>query len=176
MGATKAGRLSGEYLKATPAVTAPPAEKPMIPTRSGETPNSDACWRTYLTAAKPSSIARGTTPLTVSWNFCRSATAVTNSWVASSPVCARRYFSTNAVTPLLTRYCATSVPSLAIESAMKPPPGQMTTAVPFFNSGEGLKTVRLGLVTLLTTSVFQTFEKYCFSGYVSALEPGGVPG
>ena len=32
------------------------------------------------------------------------------------------------------------------------------------NSGEGLKTVRLGLVTLVTTSVFQTLEKYSFSG------------
>ena len=31
------------------------------------------------------------------------------------------------------------------------------TAVPFLNSGEGLKTIRLGLVTLATTSVFPTF-------------------
>ena len=51
-----------------------------------------------------------------------------------------------------------------MESAMNPPPGQITTAVPFFNSGAGLKTVRLGLVTLVTTSVFQTLEKYSFSG------------
>ena len=33
------------------------------------------------------------------------------------------------------------------------------TALPFLNSGVGLKTVRLGLVTLVTTSVFQVFEK-----------------
>jgi hypothetical protein len=63
-----------------------------------------------------------------------------------------------------------------MESAMNPPPGKITTAVPFFSSGEGLKTVRVGFVTLLTTSVFHTFEKYCFSGYVSGVEPGGVPG
>ena len=61
-------------------------------------------------------------------------------------------------------YLATSVPSLVMERAINPPPGQITTAVPFLNSGEGLKTVRLGLVTLATTSVFQTFEKYSFSG------------
>jgi hypothetical protein len=84
--------------------------------------------------------------------------------VASSPVCARRYFNTKAVTPFAVRYLATSVPSLVMESAMKPPPGQITTAVPFLNSGAGLKTVRLGLVTFATTSVFQTFEKYSFSG------------
>jgi hypothetical protein len=51
-----------------------------------------------------------------------------------------------------------------IESAMKPPPGQTTTAVPFFNSGAGLKTVRVGMVTFVTTSVFQTLEKNAFSG------------
>ena len=66
--------------------------------------------------------------------------------------------------PFAARYLATSVPSLVMESAMKPPPGQITTALPFFDSGEGLKTVRVGLVTLVTTSVFQTLEKYSFSG------------
>ena len=40
----------------------------------------------------------------------------------------------------------------------------MTIAVPFFNSGEGLNSVRVGWVTLVTTSVCQTVEKYCFSG------------
>jgi hypothetical protein len=95
----------------------------------------------------------------VSRNFCRFAYNTVNSWVASSLVCARRYFNTNAVTPLALRYFARSAPSPVIESAMKPPPGQITTAVPFFNSGAGLKTVRLDLVTLLTTSVFHSFEK-----------------
>ena len=38
------------------------------------------------------------------------------------------------------------------------------TAVPFFNSGAGLKSVSVGRVTLETTSVFHTLEKYCFSG------------
>jgi len=75
-----------------------------------------------------------------------------------------RYFNTNAVTPLSARYLATSVPSLVMERAINPPPGQITTAVPFLNVGAGLKTIRLGLVTLATTSVFQIFEKYCFSG------------
>jgi len=56
------------------------------------------------------------------------------------------------------------LPSLLMERAINPPPGQMTTADPFFNVAEGLKTVRLGLVTLATTSVFQVFEKYAFSG------------
>jgi hypothetical protein len=46
----------------------------------------------------------------------------------------------------------------------KSAPGQITMALPFRNSAEGLKTVRVGLVTLVTTSVFQVFEKYCFSG------------
>jgi hypothetical protein len=36
--------------------------------------------------------------------------------------------------------------------------------VPFFSSGEGLNIVRVGQVTFATTSVFQTLEKYCFSG------------
>jgi hypothetical protein len=79
-------------------------------------------------------------------------------------VCARRYFSTKAVTPLAATYLATSLPSLLMSRATKPPPGQITSAVPFLNSGEGLKTVRLGLVTLVTTSVLQIFEKYSFSG------------
>jgi hypothetical protein len=47
---------------------------------------------------------------------------------------------------------------------MKPPPGQTIMAVPFSVPGAGLKTVSVGLVTLVTTSVFQTFEKYSFSG------------
>src|SRR5581483_5889317 len=98
-----------------------------------------------------------------------------NSLVASSPVCARRYFNTNAVTPRAVRYFATSMPSLLMESAMNPPPGQITTPVPFLDSAEGLYTVKIGLVTFVTTSVFHTFEKYVFSGYVSGEEPGGVP-
>jgi hypothetical protein len=57
-----------------------------------------------------------------------------------------------------------NIDALAGDGVIKPPPGQVTTAVPFLNSGEGLKTVRLGLVTLATTSVFQIFEKYSFSG------------
>ena len=81
-----------------------------------------------------------------------------NSWVASSPVCATRYFKTNAVTPLAARYLATSVPSLAMDRAINPPPGQMTIAVPFFNAREGLNTVRVGWVTFVTTSVCQTVE------------------
>ena len=63
------------------------------------------------------------------------------------------------VVTLAAMYLATSVPSLLMESAIKPPPGQITIAVPFADSREGLKTVRVGLVTLVTTSVFQTFEK-----------------
>jgi hypothetical protein len=51
-----------------------------------------------------------------------------------------------------------------MDSAMNPPPGQTTTALPFAVSDDGLKTVNVGFVTLLTTSVFQTFEKYSFSG------------
>ena len=66
--------------------------------------------------------------------------------------------------PLAARYWATSVPSLLMERAIKPPPGQITMALPFRNSAEGLKTVSVGFVTLVTTSVFQVFEKYCFSG------------
>ena len=65
---------------------------------------------------------------------------------------------------LAVSHFATSVPSLVIESAMKPPPGQMTAAVPLFLRRDGLKTVSDGLVTLVTTSVFQSFEKYAFSG------------
>ena len=53
--------------------------------------------------------------------------------------------NTKAVTPFAARYLATSVPSLAMDRAIKPPPGQMTIAVPFFNSAEGLKTVSVGL-------------------------------
>jgi hypothetical protein len=101
---------------------------------------------------------------TVSVNFGLSAYRAVNSFVASSPVCARRYFNTNAVTPLAARYFATSIPSLVMESAMNPPPGQITTPVPFLNSAEGLKTVNVGLVTFVTTSVFHTLEKYVFSG------------
>ena len=69
----------------------------------------------------------------------------------------RRYFNTKDVTPLAVMYLATSVPCSVMTSAIKPPPGHITTAVPFLNSGEGLKTIRLGLVTLATTSVFPTF-------------------
>ena len=47
------------------------------------------------------------------------------------------------MTPFAARYLATSVPSLAMERAMKPPPGQTTMAVPFLRfrgrleNGEG---------------------------------------
>jgi hypothetical protein len=51
-----------------------------------------------------------------------------------------------------------------MEIAIKLPLGQITTAVPVLDSGEGVRTVRVGLVTLATTSVFQVFEKYSFSG------------
>ena len=47
---------------------------------------------------------------------------------------------------------------------MNPPPGQITAAVPFFVAADGLNTVSDGFVTLLTTSVFHSFEKYSFSG------------
>ena len=39
-------------------MTNPPAENPIIPTRSGEIPHSGACCRTYVTAANPSATAR----------------------------------------------------------------------------------------------------------------------
>jgi len=47
---------------------------------------------------------------------------------------------------------------------MNPPPGATITPVAFRRSEAGRKTVRLGLLTLATTSVFQDSEKYCFSG------------
>ena len=100
----------------------------------------------------------------ISPNFCRSAISVENSCVASSPVCARRYFKTNAVTPFAAKYLATTPPSLVMERAIKLPPGHITIAVPFFCSGAGLKIVSVGFVTLVTTSVFQVFENYSFSG------------
>jgi len=75
----------------------------------------------------------------------------------------KRYFNTKA--SRLSQQVLGDIVALAVdERAIKPPPGQITTAVPFLNSGEGLKTVRLGLVTLATTSVLQIFEKYSFSG------------
>src|ERR1700727_1270952 len=62
-------------------------------------------------------------------------------------------------TPRSARYLAASVPSLVMERAMKPPPGQIMAAVPFLVAAEGLKTISEGLVTFVTTSVFQSFEK-----------------
>jgi hypothetical protein len=42
---------------------------------------------------------------------------------------------------------------------MKPPPGQIMIAAPLLAPEVGLYTFSVGLVTLVTTSVFQTFEK-----------------
>jgi hypothetical protein len=117
-----------------------------------------------VTAANPSATARGTVFPDISRSFCPSLSISLNSCVPSSPVRAKRYFNTKAVTPLAATYLATSLPSPLMVRAIKPPPGQITSAVPFHNSGEGLKTVRLGLVTLVTTSALQIFEKYSFSG------------
>src|SRR5579871_6231181 len=114
--------------------------------------------------ARPSATASGTIWASISLNFLRSWTSFVNSLVASSPVCASRYFSTNDVTPFDASQLATSMPSLLIESAMNPPPGQITTDVPVAWPGWGLYTVRVGWVTLVTTSVCQTLEKYSFSG------------
>ena len=77
----KVNELEDAQKKTAPAsvVTAPPAENPIMPTRSGETPHSEACCRTYVTAANPSSIANGRTLADISWNFCRSATNFSNS-------------------------------------------------------------------------------------------------
>jgi hypothetical protein len=68
------------------------------------------------------------------------------------------------VIPRAASHFATSIPSLWIESAMNPPPGQITAALLVGVPPVGLNTKRLGRVTFATTSVFQTFEKYCFSG------------
>jgi hypothetical protein len=101
---------------------------------------------------------------------------VVNSAVASSPVCASRYFNTNAVMPFAASHLATSTPSLFMDNAIKPPPGQITTPLPLPDPGEGLNKVRVGLVTFVTTSVFQTFEKYSFSGYFSRGDAAGGSG
>ena len=70
----------------------------MMPTRSGETPYSEACWRTQVTAANPSAMDWGMTGPTSALNFCWSANRVRNCSVASPSVWARRYLRTKAVT------------------------------------------------------------------------------
>src|SRR5437868_12356832 len=92
--------------------------------------------------------------------FLRSLNFATNSCTPSSPVGTRRYLRTNAVTPLALSHFATSTPSLLMESAWKPPPGQMTTAVPLATAGAGAYTVNVGCDTLVTTCVLKIGEQY----------------
>jgi len=61
-------------------------------------------------------------------------------------VCSDTYFTPTEGLLVQWRYLCAGVN----RHEAKPPPGQITSAVQFLNSGKGLKTVRLGLVTLAT--------------------------
>src|ERR1017187_1660609 len=95
--------------KCVPAVEArcPPAEKPMIPMRSGSRRYSAALERTVR-------MARCAAPSFTGWGYF-------------GP---NRYLSTNADTPSEFSHLAIWSPSLSMESPWYPPPGQTITAVP----------------------------------------------
>ncbi len=97
------------------------------------------------------------------------------SMTPSSPVGTSLYLSTNAATPIPLSHLATSLPSLLIESAWNPPPGQIMTDAPVAIAGSGSHAVSVGRETLVTTCVFQILEKYSFSLCVQDSEPGADP-
>ena len=97
MSAAKSGRVSAGPKRASD-VTMPPAENPIMPTRSGRYPNSPACSRTSRTACRPSSAA----------NLITSSPAGPR---APGPVWMSRYFRTKASTPIALSRRAMSTPS-----------------------------------------------------------------
>src|SRR4051812_35990778 len=127
-------------------VSIPPAEKPIIPMRSGSTCHFAALARTRAKAASASAI----------WGAIREAISAGEGRVAGGPpagppgrgdgdakasrsagVWLRRYLSTNAATPLSASARATFQPSFSIDNVRNPPPGATITAAPLALEGSG---------------------------------------
>ncbi|WBS05244.1 hypothetical protein OU994_13645 [Pseudoduganella sp. SL102] len=88
----------------------------------------------------------------------------------SAGVWFRRYFSTNAATPLSASARATSQPSLFIDSVRKPPPGATITAAPVALPLGGRNGVRVATVTLRANTL-----PYCRCHDSCTVAPGSAP-
>src|SRR5919206_3906222 len=154
----KAG-LASRLLRVAAMVSAAPAEKPIMPTRSGSTCHFAALARTRAKAALASAIW-GASRAVLSPGEGRVAAGAPAGVLAgrgaggrakasrSAGVWLRRYLSTNAATPLSASARATFQPSFSIDSVRKPPPGATITAAPVAFDGSGRKGLRVATVTL----------------------------
>lgn len=113
MAAAKSGREAGSAFRVAHAVTAPPAEKPIMPMRSGETFHSAARWRTSFTAWTPSAVTSGFNGAVAATMASMFISRAMNTGTKSPPVASRRYLSTKAVTPSELSHRATSTPSFS---------------------------------------------------------------
>ena len=138
-------------------VSIAPAEKPIMPMRSGSTCHSAARSRTRAKAALASAICGaklGSHVLGASSDGLGERRPRTSRRIERSNadmscgVWLRRYLSTNAATPFAASARATSQPSFSIDSVRKPPPGATITAAPVAFAGSGRKGVSVATVTL----------------------------
>src|SRR6187399_2354397 len=150
----KAGLFSVDFNVAAIVVPAP-AEKPIMPIRLGSTFHSFARARTSLNAAVASSSGSvtgeggGAVVPADPGAGAVSGLPLSNS-AQSGAVGLRRYFNTNAATPLSLSARATSQPSLPIDRIRKPPPGATITAAPLALAGSGRNGVSVARETLRT--------------------------
>src|SRR5690606_17829206 len=137
------------------SVSIAPAEKPIMPIRSGSTFHSSARLRTRANAARASSSCGASIPaasLAPGSRGGRGPESMSRIDLAnpsrSSGVWLRRYLSTNAATPRSASARAPSQPSFSIDSERKPPPGATMTAAPVALAGSGRNGVSVASVTL----------------------------